>query len=191
MGSVVIKGLTSGSVTIKPPDSGNDVVITTPTSSGNLITDTMVAGFSAPTWNNITGTPTTLAGYGITDPVVKAYDQWVDQSADGNVNSQVTTAIFRAVLTTTTANQIIDSSWSGIKYAGKYFIHISNGTNHQCSEVAVLTNKTVAVCTEYNVMTVPSTLILATFDVNSSGTLLITPTQTGDTVVHIQRMNMY
>ena len=131
------------------------------------VTGTGAAVTITPAWTSITGKPTTLAGYGITD-AVKSDGVLPMASAD------LTTSTFTT--STTAANQVIDSSSASTYRSAKYVVQVSSGTQFQIVEILVIHNGTTVQMTEYGLLCTEAAPIAA-FDADiSAGSLRLLAT---------------
>ena len=131
------------------------------------VTGTDAAVTITPAWASITGKPTTLAGYGITDAV----------KSDGVLpmaNADLTTSGFTT--STTAANQVIDSSSASTYRSAKYVVQVSSGTQFQIVEILLIHNGTTVQMTEYGLLCTEAAPIAA-FDADiSAGSLRLLAT---------------
>lgn len=127
-----------------------------------------------PAWTSITGKPTTLAGYGITDAVQAGTSVSLEH---GSIVSSTLTTV------TTTPLQVADSFPATTYRAAKYLIQATSGSSFQVCEVLLIHDDTTVYQTEYaNVM---SGTRLITVDGNIVGgqvQLLVSPMNAATTV---------
>ncbi len=121
-----------------------------------------------PAWGSVTGKPTTLAGYGITDAI----------KSDGILPTPVADVTSGTYVTSTTAaNQVIDSSNAATYRTVKYIVQVTAGTQYQAIEILVIHNGAAVQMSEYAILCTETNPI-ATFDadiVSGSLRLLATP----------------
>lgn len=124
---------------------------------------------ATPTFTSLTGKPTTLSGYGITDALSTGPNTSLILT-----NGGITTSILTTI--DATPNQIIDIAAISIIRSAKYLIQATSGTSYQSSELIAIHDGFDAFLTEYaNVYTGSS---LSTYSVIVSGgnmQLLATP----------------
>ena len=113
-------------------------------------------------FDNVTGKPTTLSGYGITD-ALSASDNSLPLTQGAVSSGSLTTS-------TTTANQVVDTNAVGSVRTIKYLVQITSGTSYQSSEILVIHDGTSAYLSEFG--TVFSSVKLADFDADISSNLL-------------------
>ena len=128
-----------------------------------------------PAFSSITGTPTTLAGYGITDNVVKNGDATVTLS-----NSQEGSGTFTT--SATTADQVLDQLSVGAYRSAEYLISVTSGSAYGVTKLVVTQDGTNTYDTEYG--TIYSGSVLASFTTGISGgnvQILATPSNAATT----------
>lgn len=132
-------------------------------------TDAAIAG-ATPTFTSLTGKPTTLSGYGITDALSTG-----PNAAVVLTNGEITTS----VLTTTiaTPNQIIDIAAISVIRSAKYLIQATSGTSYQSNELIAIHDGFDAFLTEYADVYTSSPLSTYSVAISSGNMqLLATPT---------------
>lgn len=176
------------------------------TSVGTAVTIT-------PAFSSITGKPTTLSGYGITDAQPldadltsiagltgtsgllrkTAANAWsLDTNTYLTAGSTLQSMSYHDVVsvrlttTATTANQIVDSSSIATYRSVTYTIQVTSGSAYQSSQVTIIHDGTNVYMSEYG--TVQTGAALATFDADiSSGNLrlLVTPVNSSTVVTAV------
>ena len=138
------------------------------------VTGTGAAVTITPAWGSITGKPTTLAGYGITDAV----------SNSGTVplsNGDITSASLTT--STTAAGQVVDSFAAASYRTAKYVVQASSGAAYQAVEVLVIHDGTNAYMTEYGNIATGAALVTLDADISGGNVrLLVTPVNAATTV---------
>lgn len=112
--------------------------------------------------------PTTLSGFGITDGVSSTANSL--PVTHGNISSNT------LVTSTTTANQVADSTPATTFRTIKYLIQATSGSSYHSTEVVVIHNGTTAFMTEYATITTGALLTTVDADISAGNIrLLVTP----------------
>lgn len=167
-GSNTLTLATSGVTAATVNGSATSVTPITVNAKG-LVTGTGTPVTITPAFGNITGTPTTLSGYGITDaqPALTFGDM----------------ASFQFSTTTTTAGQVIDSVSAAVFRTVKYLVQATSGTSYQSQEIIVIQDGTTSYNESSNL--IQTGALLATFDtqlVSGNLQLLVTPVNAATTI---------
>lgn len=124
------------------------------------VTGTGAAVTITPAFSSITGKPTTLAGYGITDAI----------STNGTLpmtNADIGSSAYTSSLVAT--GQIIDSVSATTYRAVKYLVQATSGSDYAVTEILLIHNGTTVTITEYgNVRTNQATNFVQ-YDADISG----------------------
>jgi len=129
-----------------------------------------------PAWGSVTGKPTTVSGFGITDALTTADNAQIRLQNADSTSGALTTS-------TTAANQVALSLPAATYRVVEYLISVTSGSSHQAHKVLCVHNGTTVTMTEYG--TVTTGAILATFDVDISAgnlRLLVTPVNAVTTI---------
>ena len=138
------------------------------------VTGTGAAVTITPAWGSITGKPTTLAGYGITDAVSNS---GTVPLANGDIGSASLTT------STTTAGQVVDSFAAATYRTAKYLVQATSGAAYQAVEVLVIHDGTNAYMTEYGNIATGASLVTLDADISGGNVrLLVTPVNAATTV---------
>ena len=138
------------------------------TTAGTAITVT-------PAFSSITDTPTTVAGYGITDALNTTTNTDIPLTY-GNVRSATLTT------STTTANQVVSSDSATAFRSVSFAVQIASATSYQSCNIGVIHDGTTAYITEFG--DISTGAVLASFDADVSGgnlRLLTTPVNAATT----------
>ena len=112
--------------------------------------------------------PTTLSGFGITDGVSSTADSL--PVTHGNISSNT------LVTSTTTANQVADSTPATTFRTIKYLIQATSGSSYHSTEVVVIHNGGTAFMTEYATITTGALLTTVDADISAGNIrLLVSP----------------
>lgn len=145
------------------------------------VTGTGAAVTITPDFSSITGKPTTVSGYGITD-ALSASSNNLPVSQGSISASTITTS-------TTSANQVVDSNAIASVRTVKYLVQITSGSSYQTSEILVIHDGASAYLSEFGTVTTLS--ILASFDADISSNqlrLLVTPVNAASTIKVIKTL---
>ena len=145
------------------------------------VTGTGTAVTITPDFSSITGKPTTVSGYGITD-ALSASSNNLPVSQGSISASTITTS-------TTSANQVVDSNAIASVRTVKYLVQITSGSSYQTSEILVIHDGASAYLSEFGTVTTLS--ILASFDADISSNqlrLLVTPVNAASTIKVIKTL---
>ena len=145
------------------------------------VTGTGTAVTITPDFSSITGKPTTISGYGITD-ALSASSNNLPVSQGSISSSTITTS-------TTSANQVVDSNAIASVRTVKYLVQITSGSSYQTSEILVIHDGASAYLSEFGTVTTLS--ILASFDADISSNqlrLLVTPVNAASTIKVIKTL---
>lgn len=112
--------------------------------------------------------PTTLSGFGITDGVSSTANSL--PVTHGNISSNT------LVTSTTTANQVADSTPATTFRTIKYLIQATSGSSYHSTEVVVIHNGGTAFMTEYSTITTGALLTTVDADISAGNIrLLVSP----------------
>ena len=132
------------------------------------------SGSTTQAWSTITGTPTTVSGYGITDAL----------TTTGNSLPVTQGVVSSATLTTsaTTANQVADTLAAASYRTVKYLVQATSGTSYHATELLLIHDGTTVHLLESGTIFTGASLSTFDADINTGNIrLLVTPTNAATT----------